>query len=210
MKNQNLSKLSQDISDITSKQNKLKESFAEIFNGRSYYQLEKFVVDQHVSIERQFDQCVTELQVKYYSIKRMDISRRKVMSELNTVTDEFMKEEKNLDLEEIEFAMIGAIREFNCLYKIYESLPKFTNDQLQNSEAEYWLKRLSIQAQMDIDSTGVISVGNYEALRQINLIDDHLERFKHCIQAHPAISNDVKENNEVKKVERLTNRGFMN
>lgn len=182
-----------DISTVNEKHKELHDAFLQIFNGRSQYQISNFVVGPHCTLERQYDQCVTELQAKYYSIKRADVTRRKLIKEIDSVADEFDKEEKQLDLEQLEIAIISNIREFNHLYTIFSSMPKFTAEQLQEAEVKYWLERLSIQAQIDIDATGSISTGNYDALRQIDLVGGHASRLMHYIKDHPGVNDIVNQ-----------------
>lgn len=188
-----------DISTVTSKKQELYDAFLEIFQGRSDFQLQKFVVDVHVSTERQYAQCVLELQNKYYSIKRSDIIRRKLQHEIEKESCTFTVEEKKLELEQIEIAIVGALREFDTLYQIFQQLPKYTNKQLQDAEGEYWLKRLSTQAQQDIEAQGTISVGNAEALRQVGIIREYTERFMKVIEKHPGACEFLKEQKEKQK-----------
>lgn len=189
-----------DISIVDEKHKELHNAFLQIFNGRSQYQISNFVVGPHCTLERQYDQCVTELQAKYYSIKRADVTRRRLIKEIESVVDEFDKEEKKLDLEQLEIAIISNIREFDHLYSIFASMPKFTAEQLQEAEVKYWLERLSIQAQIDIDSTGSISTGNYDALRQIDLLNGHASRFMHHVKDHPGVNEII--NNIAKEIEK--------
>jgi hypothetical protein len=182
-----------DISDINKKHEELRESFFQTFQGRSQYQISNFVVGAHCSLERQFDQCVLELQMKYYHIKRADITRRKLLKEIAEDVDPFVKEEKELDLEQLEIMIIGAIREFNHLYKIYQSMPKFTIEQLQEAESKYWLERITTQAQIEIDAHGTIGTGNAEVLRQMDLINGDSRRFFENIKNHPGVNEIVKD-----------------
>jgi len=176
-----------DITLIESKHNELHDAFLEIFQGRSDFQLENFVVNAHTSPERQYAQCVLELQNKYYSIKQADISRRKINHEIKNEECPFTIEEKQLELEQLDIAMLGALREFDTLYKIYQKFPRYTNEQLQKAESKYWLERLTSQAQQDIESSGSVSVGNAEALRQVGVINSYSERFFESVQNHPGL-----------------------
>lgn len=182
-----------DITLIESKHNELHDAFLEIFQGRSDYQIENFVVNSHVTPERQYAQCVLELQNKYYSIKRADISRRKLQHEIKTEKCPFTIEEKELELEQLDIAMIGALREFDTLYRIFQTLPKFSNQQLQQSEANYWVERLATQAQQDIEAHGAVSVGNAEALRQANIINNYSQRFFESVKNHPGLIKGTKD-----------------
>jgi hypothetical protein len=83
--------------------------------------------------------------------------------------------------------MLGALREFDTLYKIYQKFPRYTNEQLQKAESKYWLERLTSQAQQDIESSGSVSVGNAEALRQVGVINSYSERFFESVQNHPGL-----------------------
>lgn len=183
--------MSTDINDVNEKHKELHEAFLQIFQGRSNFQLDNFVVGMHMTPERQYAQCVLEMQHKYYSIRRADIGRRKLLKQIEEATDEFDKEEKLLDLEQTEIAIIGALREFDHLYAIFKAMPKFTIEELEEGESKYWIERLAIQSQIDIDATGRISTGNYEALRQIDLIRDHAKRFEEVITEHPGINKAI-------------------
>jgi hypothetical protein len=66
--------------------------------------------------------------------------------------------------------VLGALREFESLYKIWQSFPKkYTRQEIDAAQPDYWKLRLERQAQQDLQATGRIGVGNSEALRQINL-----------------------------------------
>jgi hypothetical protein len=57
------------------------------------------------------------------------------------------------------------------LYAIFKEMPKFTHEQIQEAEEEYWQLRLARQAQEDICATGRISIGNVDAMWQAKQID---------------------------------------
>jgi hypothetical protein len=182
-----------DISDVNNKHDELHDAFLQIFQGRSNFQLDNFVVGAHMTDERQYAQCVIELQHKYFNIRRADITRKKLIQEINECEDEFKKEEKVIDLQETEISIIGALREFYHLYEIFKNMPKFTAEQLETAESKYWLKRLTTQSQIDIESQGSIGPGNAEALRQIDLINGHSSRFMHLIKDHPGVNEIVQK-----------------
>ena len=185
------------ITMIEEKYNELHEAFLEIFQGRSDFQIENFVVKAHASPERQYAQCVLELQNKYYSIKRADISRRKIKDEISKEVCPFVIEEKNLDLEQLEIAIIGALREFHILYQLYNKYPQYKNHELQVAESKYWIDRLATQAQQDIESHGAVSTGNAEALRQVGVINDYSKRFFESVQHHPGLVKDKQISNQI-------------
>ena len=154
----------------------LEESFLAIQMPRSAYTIEKFVVGQHDTIEMQFSQCVLEIQIKVANLKRAKLGKRKIeiqikeLEDKGTEIDQIDADLKRIDLQEQDLAVLGALRELEALYKIYQSFPKkYTREEIDNAQENYWKLRLDRQAQQDLQATGRIGVGNSEALRQINL-----------------------------------------
>lgn len=154
----------------------MEDSFLEIQQPRTAFVLEKFVVGQHDTLEMQFSQCVLELQIKYDNLRRAKLNKRKIeikireSEEKNTELDQIEADLMRIDLEEQDRAVLGALREFESLYKIYQSFPKkYTRQEIDHAQEQYWRLRLARQAQQDMQATGRIGVGNSEALRQIGL-----------------------------------------
>jgi len=66
--------------------------------------------------------------------------------------------------------MLGAGREFETLYQMWRAFPhRFTREELDAAQEEYWRLRLTRQANQDLQAAGRVSAGNQEALRQIGL-----------------------------------------
>lgn len=154
----------------------LEDAFLEIQQPRTAFVLEKFVVGQHDTIESQYAQCVLEMQIKYDNLRRAKLNKRKIEIKIkeaedkNTELDQIEADLMRIDLEEQDRAVLGALREFEALYKIWQSFPKkFTRAELDAGQEQYWRLRLARQAQQDLQATGRIGVGNNEALRQIGL-----------------------------------------
>lgn len=182
-----------DLQSLTASERELKDAMHEVFQGRSAYQLKRFVVGSHATPERQYAQCVLELQNKYFSIRRADVNLRRMQSEMASETDQFAMESKAIDIEQTEIAMVGALREFSTLLALFRSMPNFTAREMEEAEDDYWIERLKRQAQQDIDATGTISVGNAEALRQSGVLDGFAERFDQIASAHPGLANEVRK-----------------
>lgn len=154
----------------------MEESFLAIQMPRSAYTIEKFVVGQHDTVEMQFCQCVLELQIKYDNLRRAKLGRRRIEIQIKELEDKGTEIDlidadlKRIDLEEQDRAVLGALREFESLYKIWQSFPKkYTRQEIDAAQPDYWKLRLERQAQQDLQATGRIGIGNSEALRQINL-----------------------------------------
>jgi hypothetical protein len=155
----------------------LKSSFDAISQSRSNYQIENFVVRDHASQERQFVQCVLEMRVKTSNIKRTLIQKERLNRKLKSIEDDLEIAEINLSLEDLEYSLLSDIREWYALYSIYQALPKFSYEQIQNAECAYWQHRLARQAQIDIECSGRIGIGNMDALRQAGMMPDFGSTF---------------------------------
>jgi len=141
--------------------------------ARSNFSLKNFVVGEHATNERQFSQCVLELHVKLNNIRRDQIKVEKLKRRLKVEEDNLEIELINLEIEEINFSLLSQMREAGTLYSIYSTSKKYTYQQIQEAEEEYWYKRLSKQAMLDVASHGRISVGNLDALRMAKIVDDN-------------------------------------
>lgn len=145
----------------------LRQDFDAIAMPRSAYVLENLVVKVHEHPSQQWLQCVLEMRSKYNNIRRHLVNRQKLQREIETLTDELDRELKRIDLDDLEWSLLGAEREFFALYSIYKTLPRFTREEIEAGQREYWYNRLTKQAAQDIQAMGRVSVGNQEALRQI-------------------------------------------
>lgn len=175
----------------------LLQAFQEIQMPRTPYQIEKFVLGQHVTPEAQYAQCVLELQIKYNNLRRASIKREivaKEIEELEAKGDEKSKLKaklKKIDLEEMEYAMMGAAREFHILKQLWESFPvKYTREQLNQNQEVYWKLRLEQDARYELQAQGRIGKGTIEALCQIGRspypeLDHVREVEQRYLEAHP-------------------------
>jgi hypothetical protein len=153
----------------------LQSAFAEIQQPRTDYELQHFVVGQHDTDPQKYAQCVLELQIKFNAVRRALIYKRRILAEIETLKTKaddplstYDAELKAIDLEEQDMAMIGALREFQALYRIFKTFGKqYTRQELNGAQEEYWRLRLTRQANQDLLASGRVSVGNIDALRQI-------------------------------------------
>lgn len=174
-----------EIADTLTILDDLKAGFRDNLQGRSQYQIEKFVVGSHDGVERKYAQCMLELQHKYFAIRRAACRLRELKRNFHNSSDEIESEKISIDIEELEIAISGSIREFKSLMAILERLPKCSYEDIERAEAAYWKHRLSRQAQQDVDSRGAISSGNLDALRQIDLIGGFNDRFERLLSEYP-------------------------
>ena len=155
----------------------LNDAIAQIQQPRSRYQLERFVIGQHDTVEMQFYQCVIELNDMLHKYKLAEVNKVRMEREIARL-EKSDDEDADLDLREkqIEYqhflgVMSGGEREIICLLDMYEQIQHFSRDEIDHAQPEYWEKRLGRQAQLSIMS-GKIGWADLDALRQIDKLDD--------------------------------------
>lgn len=167
------------IIERNANEQELLEDFNAIQMARPPEVLKRFVVGAQAKDHpaQGWAQAVLELQVKYDNIRRAKINAELIQIEIdsleaeNTPTSLLKAKLKRIDLEAQDRAMLGAIREFKTLYEIYKGFGRrYTREELNEAQAEYWQNRLSRQALQDQQSRELgIGAGNLEALREINI-----------------------------------------
>lgn len=147
----------------------------EIQQARTDFQLKHFVVGQHDTLEQQYKQVLLELQEILFTIKQVDLQNKKTTLEIEQLKstgnaiDGVDAEIKELSIERALLARLGAVKEAQTLVKIWESFAtKYTSEQIEQNQVEYWNARLLRQAQLEaMGSQGSVSWGSLDALRQI-------------------------------------------
>ncbi len=160
-------------------QQELLDDFNAIQMARTPEVLRKFVVGAQAMDHpaQGWAQCVLELQIKYDDIRRAKVNRELIQLEIDELDLSGDAKSllnatlKRIDLEAQDRAMLGAVREFQSLYAIYQSFDKrYTRAELDASQVEYWQNRLTRQALQDQQSRQLsIGAGNLQALREIEL-----------------------------------------
>ena len=172
-----------DTNDLSKMIVELEDAFREVQQPRSPFALEHFVLGAHDTEPRQYAQCVLELQIKYDAIRRALLHKERLQIEIEELERQANGEGgpkakinlveaklKCIDIEEQDRAILGAVREFETLYQMWQAFPhRYTRTELDAAQEEYWRKRLTRQANQDRQAVGRVSVGNQEALRQIGM-----------------------------------------
>ena len=183
----------EDIDNYISSQ--LLLDIAEIQKPRSLFQLKKFVVGQHDTKEMQYYQTLLEIQNLYYTIRQISLEMKKTEIEISRLRstgdeiDEIDAQIKELGIEQTRVIGIGAFRELKDLINIYNSFDKkYTRDEIEVAQPDYWAKRLNRQAILEISGGSSGAAAHLESLRQIgaievseeglNLIDSYLNQDK--------------------------------
>lgn len=170
-----------------------KADFETIAQGKSDFVLEHLVVGQEDTLPQQWVQCILELKVRYFSIAnlQLDIEDAKQKYRLHKFIEVITfglfgnSRRQELRVESLELNIKGLFGEFYKLYNLYKAMPKFSREQIEQGQYDYWKARLTKQAYFDVLATGRVQQGNMEGLRQINTYPDYSENGKVTFQYLP-------------------------
>ena len=153
------------------------EAIAEIQQPRSRFQLVHFVIGQHDTAEMRFYQLCLELQDMGYKLRVAQLGVRKAEVEIARLQatgddlDAIEAEEKQIGLEQTQIVMRGAERELAILTDLFDESQKFTRDEIEHAQPEYWQKRLTRQTNLQLMAGGV-QWAQLDSLRQAGMLDD--------------------------------------
>jgi len=155
----------------------IRDAIAEVQQPRSRYQLVHFVIGQHDTPEMRFYQLCLELQDMGYKLRMAQLGVRKAEVEIGRLEatgdelDAIEAEEKRVDLEQTRVVMLGAERELAVLGDLFDESQKFTRDEIEHAQPEYWHARLTRQTNLQLMSGGV-QWAQLDSLRQAGLLDE--------------------------------------
>ena len=170
------------------------DAIAEVQQPRSRYQLVHFVIGQHDTPEMRFYQLCLELQDMGYKLRMAQLGVRKARVEIGRLQatgdelDALEAEEKQIGLEQTEIVMRGAERELAILTDLFDESQKFTRDEIEHAQPEYWQKRLTRQTNLQLMAGGV-QWAQLDSLRQAGLLDEVIaERERTLANGHKEIA----------------------
>jgi len=162
------------------------EAIAEIQQPRSRFQLIHFVIGQHDTPEMRFYQLCLELQDMGYKLRLAQINVRKGEIEIARLLetgdelDAIEAEEREVGLEQTRIVMRGAEREIAVLTDLFDESQKFTRDEIEHAQPEYWEKRLTRQTNLQIMS-GNVGWAQLDSMRQAGLLDEMVAERKQAL-----------------------------
>ena len=137
------------------------ELAAQIDQSRSRYQLERFVVGQHHTPEMQYVQLVRELRTAVRALETAELSIEMLLAEaeelretgkrsdaIAAVLKERGAEEKRLNLE-------ATKREIAIMEDMLQHYPRYTREEIEAKQEQYWQERLVRVAKMQALAGGV-------------------------------------------------------
>ena len=165
------------------------DAIAEVQQPRSRFQLIHFVIGQHDTPEMRFYQLCLELQDMGYKLRIAQIGVRKAEVEIRRLLetgdelDALEAEERQVGLEQTQIVMRGAERELAILTDLFDESQKFTRDEIEHAQPEYWQKRLTRQTNLQIMS-GNVGWAQLDSMRQIGLLDEMVAEREQQLVEH--------------------------
>jgi len=170
------------------------DAIAEVQQPRSRYQLVHFVIGQHDTPEMRFYQLCIELQDMGYKLRMAQLGVRKAQVEIGRLEatgdelDAIEAEEKQVGLEQTRIVMRGAEREVAILTDLFDESQKFTRDEIEHAQPEYWKARLTRQTNLQL-LAGHVDVGQLTSLHNAGLLDELIaERERQTTNGHQELS----------------------
>jgi len=170
------------------------DAIAEVQQPRSRYQLVHFVIGQHDTAEMRFYQVCLELQDMGHKLRMAQLGVRKAEIEIARLQatgdelDAIEAEEKQVGLEQTQIVMKGAEREVAILTDLFDESQKFTRDEIEHAQPEYWQKRLTRQTNLQLMAGGV-QWAQLDSLRQAGLLDQVIaERERQTTNGHQELT----------------------
>lgn len=159
----------------------IQKAIAEIQQPRSAFQIEKFVLGQHATPEMQYYQTCIELQDLIYKYRLAEINVKKQELKIAKLRatkdelDELKAQEIEIHLEQTKKVMIGAQREIEHLTKLFDSFEhKYTREEIENAQAEYWQKRLTNNAKAMLIAGTQVNPAHIESMQQAGILDEFI------------------------------------
>ena len=153
----------------------INKDFMDIPFGNSLFQIKNFVLKSAETPQRLYRTLglymtskIQSLKEAQYSAEESAIDLEELNYKLNSCHDDFEKRRIRLKIRKINDGVESskklikdAIVELDYCYSIYKDLPKFTREEFENAEIEYYSKNLHKQA--------VGLTGAHEALYNLGL-----------------------------------------
>lgn len=145
--------------------------------NRSRYQMERFVIGQHHLPEMQYRQLVIEAVGLYDTIKETELRIAKIEAEAEELratgkkSDAIEAEIKETSIPSLRRHLVGSRRELDHLKQLVERYPRYSLDDIEAAQEDYWHDRLLRTAHMQ-SMTGSLGWAQIEAIWQAGLLPE--------------------------------------
>jgi len=175
------------FSEISKKFAEMSDRQKEFSQSRSTFQIEKFIGDDEYTPVTKFRHLAYNSYVMMKSAKGLVLEIESIHRKINAIRENHTEQEiyqssvDDLDIQlykhrerinELELELNGILKEISVFESLCDQLErdngkKFTYDDFEKDQPNYWKLRLSTQAHEDKMSMTIgISKGNYRSIRQ--------------------------------------------
>lgn len=160
----------------------IEKAIAEVQQTRSNFQIDKFVVGQHSTKEMQYYQVCIELQdaIYKYQLAKVNLQKEQLLIKRLRESGDELKEleaqEKEITMAQTRLALLGHEREMNYLVNLWNGFAtKYTREQIELAQAEYWGKRLTGNAKAMLMGGNNVNAAHIEAMEQAGVLDQLIQ-----------------------------------
>lgn len=151
-----------------------------IVRERSDFQLEHFVVGQHDTPEMQYRQIIIEAKSLITKIRfaELDLQMQRIKLDKlsDSPVDQIKAERHRIGMALTEDNVEAAKRELAFLCRLAEQYPRYSAEDIEANQREYWENRLQRQATLDrLSVEQQVSVGNLGSMLNAGLLNRELE-----------------------------------
>ena len=170
-------------------------------SGMSPEQMNMYVINSHVTKDRQIKQALLECENRFHNLEKLRIERKKhrvkykqIQKQLEVTTDEYERELLLLDLEDMDLDFNVFERREKTVEKELETFIEYlqsldiTEEELEekleynsDEERKYWIARMGKQAALDIITSGRIGSGNLDSIAMMSE-EEQIAIFEVAIQ----------------------------
>lgn len=169
----------------------IEEAIDQIQLNRTRYQMERFVVGQHHTPEMQYRQLLAEADTLLGTIRETELRIKKIKAEAEELratgkkSDAIEADIKELGIKSLDRHLTNSRRELGILEEMFECYPKYSIEDIEAAQEEYWRERLLRTAHFQAMS-GSITWAQIEAIWQAGFLselvgtnpNDQLEKIK--------------------------------
>lgn len=162
----------------------LNDAIEHVQQPRSNFQLAHFVVGQHFTPEMQYYQLLLELSDLLYKHQLSSIDAEileekiKIKKQKGTKVDLLKAKKLEVNLSKLKETLTATEKEIDFLYAAWKSAPvKYTREQIEEAQPEYWERRLVHDVEMQALS-GAVNPAHLTSLKQAGILDKFLDSRK--------------------------------
>lgn len=155
----------------------IKIAIQEVRQSRSRFQIEKFVVGQHDTPEMQYYQTVLEASTLVRALEDTELQIEKLEAEIEELletgkkSDEVEAKIKRKKIEDMKLNLIGTRRELEILTEIFNQFPRYTREDIEKAQPDYWKQRLIRVGQLQhLGAATGVNWAQLEAIYQADLL----------------------------------------